>query len=51
MKKDRAEPFDKVVQLRQELGEFHQTTRFDACNSMGEIVERNLEFTLHRHFD
>ena len=51
MKMDRAEPFDKVVQLRQELGEFHQTTRFDACNSMGEIVERNLEFTLHRHFD
>jgi hypothetical protein len=33
MKKDRAEPFDKVVQLRQELGEFHQTTRFDPRSS------------------
>ncbi len=51
MKKDRSEPWEKVVQLRQELGEYHQTTRFEHCNSMGEIVERNLEIMLQRHFD
>jgi hypothetical protein len=49
MKTDRAEPFDKVVQLRQELGEYHKTSRFDSCNSMGEIVERNLDFLLVKH--
>jgi hypothetical protein len=51
MKRDRAEPFEKVVQLRQELGEYHKTTRFDSCNSMGEIVERNLDFLLVKHLD
>ena len=51
MKEDKGEPFEKVVQLRQELGAFHQNTRFDACHSMGQIVELNLELLLHRHFD
>ena len=49
MKKNAVEPFEKVVQLRAELGEYHQTHSFDSCQSMGEIVERNLEITLGKH--
>lgn len=49
MKKNAVEPFEKVVQLRAELGEYHQTHRFDSCQSMGDIVERNLEITLGKH--
>jgi hypothetical protein len=49
MKKNAVEPFEKVVQLRAELGEYHQTHSFDSCQSMGDIVERNLEITLGKH--
>ena len=44
-----AEPADKVASLKQELGEFHHTTAFDRCSSMGEVVEQNLAITLARH--
>ena len=51
MRDNAVEAWEKVVTLRQELGELHQTTRFDDCKSMGAIVERNLEITLARHMD
>ncbi len=51
MKLNATEPFDKVTQLRAELGEFHHTHRFGDCKSMGAIVERNLEITLGRHLE
>ena len=49
MKSNAVEPFEKVVQLRAELAAYHGTHLFDACKSMGEIVERNLDHMLGRH--
>jgi hypothetical protein len=49
MKKNPSEPQDKMQLLARELGEYHQTTRFDSCTSMGDVVERNLEITLGKH--
>lgn len=49
MKKLPAEPAEKVTTLKRELGEYHQTTAFDDCSCMGDVVERNLEVTLARH--
>jgi hypothetical protein len=49
MKKNAVEPFEKVVQLRAELSDYHQTHLFDSCQSMGEIVERNLDYMLGKH--
>ncbi len=49
MKRNASEPFEKVEQLRRELGEHHRTSAFQHCSSMGEIVERNLEVSLARH--
>lgn len=49
MKNHPQEPREKVEQLRAELGEHHHTHVFDDCDSMGAIVERNLEVTLGKH--
>jgi hypothetical protein len=49
MKNLPAEPAEKVTQLKQELNEYHHTSSFGSCGSMGEVVERNLEITLARH--
>jgi hypothetical protein len=49
MKHNPAEPPDKVETLKQELGEYHHTSAFNNCSSMGDVVERNLEITLARH--
>ena len=49
MRTNPAEPPEKVIQLAQELGEYHKSDAFDDCHSMGEIVARNLEVTLARH--
>ena len=49
MKNNPREPADKVAQLARELGEYHRTDVFDTCDSMGAVVERNLEVTLGRH--
>lgn len=46
-----AEPADKVAQLKAELGEYHNTSEYASCTSMGEVVERNIEFTLRRHLE
>jgi hypothetical protein len=49
MKRNPREPMDKVRQLALELGEYHQTSGFETCASMGDVVERNLEISLGRH--
>jgi hypothetical protein len=49
MRLNPAEPPDKVAQLKSELGAYHKTHIFDDCASMGEVVERHIEFTLGRH--
>ena len=51
MKNNAVEPFEKVVQLRAELGQYHSSHLFDSCKSMGEIVERNLDLMLGRHLE
>ena len=51
MKNNAVEPFEKVVQLRSELGQYHNTHLFDSCKSMGAIVERNLDLMLGRHLE
>ena len=48
MKHHPAEPPDKVAQLKHELGEHHRTTGFEDCHSMGDLVERHIEFMLGR---
>ncbi len=49
MKHHPAEPLDKVLQLARELGEHHQTTIFNDCHTMGDVVERHIEFMLGKH--
>ncbi len=49
MKANPCEPIEKVNQLAQELADYHHTDVFDSCDSMGSIVERNLEVMLGRH--
>lgn len=48
MKKHPVEPAAKVAQLKAELGDYHSTTVFDRCDSMGELVEAHIKFTLGR---
>jgi hypothetical protein len=49
MKANPREPVEKVQQLARELGEYHHTDSFDVCDTMGAVVERNLEVMLGRH--
>jgi len=46
MKHHPAEPPEKVAQLKHELGEHHGTKVFVHCHSMGDIVEKHIEFML-----
>ena len=46
MKRDQISTPEKTSQLREELGEFHQTTAFTACRTMGDIVQTNVEYSL-----
>ena len=48
MKRNPVEPQEKVDLLREELAAYHHTRAFDACHSMGDIVETHIEFTLGR---
>ena len=48
MKHNPAEPEEKVAQLKTELDEFHQTNIFDECVSMGDIVEKHIEFMVSK---
>jgi hypothetical protein len=49
MKRNAAEPPEKVQQLARELGEYHHSKAFDDCKSMGDVVERHLQHSLARH--
>jgi hypothetical protein len=49
MKRNAREPQDKVTQLARELSEYHHSRLFNACDSMGAIVEQHLEITLNKH--
>lgn len=46
MKHHPAEPPEKVAQLKHELGEYHKTATFESAHSMGDLVEKHLEFVL-----
>jgi len=48
MKNHPVEPPEKVTQLKTELGDYHQTDHFARCSSMGELVEKHIEFTLSK---
>jgi hypothetical protein len=46
MKHHPEEPPEKVALLKHELGEHHETKVFQHCHSMGDVVEKHIEFTL-----
>jgi hypothetical protein len=49
MKHNPEEPAEKVALLRSELAVHHQAQIFEDCRSMGDIVEKHIEFALGRH--
>jgi hypothetical protein len=49
MKHHPAEPLEKVLQLARELGEYHGTHLFNDCHTMGDVVEKHIEFMLGKH--
>ena len=49
MKNNPAEPAEKVNNLKEELGEYHHSTAFSSCTSMGEVAEKHLQHSLARH--
>ena len=42
MRRHHLAPPEKVARLKAELNRFHQTTAFDRCDSMGDVVRQNL---------
>lgn len=50
MQYDRISSPDKVQQLADELAEHHDNTSFLACQSMGEIVAKNIDLVLKKEF-
>jgi len=50
MEGDQISTSEKVVQLRTELAQHHNSSLFEKCNSMGEIVLANLELLLAKAF-
>ena len=46
MRRHHLAPPEKVARLKAELNRFHQTTAFDRCDSMGDVVRQNLWQTL-----
>ncbi|MCC2548169.1 hypothetical protein LJY25_17095 [Hymenobacter sp. BT175] len=46
MRQDTLAPPDKIRRLKDELNRHHRTTRFDRCDSMGDIVRLNLKIML-----
>ena len=41
---------EKVRQLREELNEHHQTTRFNKCRNMGQVLQAQLRLALEKEF-
>jgi hypothetical protein len=50
MSKDHISKPEKIAQLKLELGEHFQTTAFEKCKSMGQIVKVHLKQNLRKHF-
>ena len=46
MEQDELSSPDKVKELRSGLNDYHETSAFDACESMGGLVRKNLEVAL-----
>ncbi|MEL7161322.1 MAG: hypothetical protein AAFN92_11250, partial [Bacteroidota bacterium] len=41
---------DKIEQLKAELGEHHQTSKFNRCKTMGEVLQAHLRLLLDKDF-
>lgn len=48
MRQDDLAPREKIEQLKQELNEYHHSSRFNRCDSMGDIVRLHLKLMLGR---
>ena len=46
MRKDTIAPREKLVELRAALGERYGTQAFEACETMGDLTARHLQFML-----
>jgi len=46
MSPDTISPIEKITQLKSELNSYHETTEFDECGTMGDLVKMNLKVTL-----
>lgn len=49
MKKDNISTKEKISQLKDELGKHFNTTAFQKCRSMGDIVKTQMKQTLQKH--
>ena len=49
MTKDEISTEEKTAQLREQLNEYFQTTAFNKCRSMGQLVKRHLKQTLQKN--
>jgi hypothetical protein len=49
MAKDEISTREKILQLRTELGDYFSNTSFFKCNSMGQVVKRQLKQTLQKN--
>ncbi|MEM6917322.1 MAG: hypothetical protein AAF491_12220, partial [Verrucomicrobiota bacterium] len=43
---DELSPEENVLSLREDLNNFHETTAFSACETMGELVRMNLDVSV-----
>jgi hypothetical protein len=50
MRTDEISDADKVATLREELAAHHQNPIFLACDTMGELVDANINLVLHKEF-
>jgi hypothetical protein len=49
MSKDEISTPEKINQLKEELNQYFQTTIFNKCHYMGEVVKRHLKQTLQKN--
>lgn len=47
MAREELSPHEHVMTLRKELGSIHQTDRFDACETMGQLTKAHIEYMLY----
>lgn len=48
MCKDELAPEEHILSLREDLNEYHETTAFSACETMGELVRMNLDVSVSK---